>query len=44
LDYEYIKEYVGDIDAFLEKFETDWAESVNYDKQKGIIKNGWQAE
>jgi predicted ArsR family transcriptional regulator len=38
LGYEYIKEYVGDIDAFLEKFETDWAESVNYDKQKGIIK------
>jgi len=38
LGYDYIKEYIGDVDAFLKKFEKDWAESVEHNKEKGIIK------
>ena len=28
---------MGDVEAFLKKLKTDWAESVSYDKEKGVI-------
>ncbi len=39
LGIDYLKEYVGNLDKFIEKFEKDWAESVSYNKEKGIIKS-----
>lgn len=37
LGFEHIKKYVGDFESFAKDAEAKWAESIEYDKGKGII-------